>query len=311
MTDTPPHAPVFYVDLDRAFEIGMNYLAEGNTREAYAVWSKMSAVYPNYPACLLLRAELCERAGQNSMALSLTKDVLATYRRSHSYKSLSHALKLLKNNGFIPTAALDIGAHKGMWTDTFKSVFPHSKSFMIEAQPNSKQYLDNIISCYGNSIDYSITLLGSCSTEATPFFVASDGTLSTGSSLYEEQGVLHFQQVNLPMRRLDELVGNHPWRPFNLMKLDVQGGELDVLAGSANIIDDVEVLIIESSLAECNNGAPSLFDYYERLNKLGFVLVNIFGMTRDRNENLLQFDGVFVRKDSKLRPVPPFIGSVF
>jgi hypothetical protein len=57
---------------------------------------------------------------------------------------------------------------------------------------------------------------------------------------------------------------------------------------------------MEMSLLEYNKGAPLIADVIARLQQLGFVLFDIFELSRFAG-HLNQVDGVFVRATSNLR----------
>jgi FkbM family methyltransferase len=54
------------------------------------------------------------------------------------------------------------------------------------------------------------------------------------------------------MRRLDDVLAEMPGREFDLLKIDVQGAEIDVLRGAGRTLAGVEAIVIELSLLEYN-----------------------------------------------------------
>jgi hypothetical protein len=96
-------------------------------------------------------------------------------------------------------------------------------------------------------------------------------------------------------------------RDFDMLKLDVQGAELDVLRGAARTLAGIEVIVIELSLQEYNKGAPLIAEVMARLDALGFALFDMFGVSRTPAGVLLQSDGIFLRRDSRFWPKGPFL----
>ena len=78
-----------------------------------------------------------------------------------------------------------------------------------------------------------------------------------------------------------------PRHNFNMLKLDVQGAELDVLRGAARTLCGIEVIIIELSLLEYNKGAPLIGDVMARLADLGFNLFDMFPGSRAQSSNTM------------------------
>ena len=97
--------------------------------------------------------------------------------------------------------------------------------------------------------------------------------------------------------RLDEvlagLIDDHP-RVY--LKIDVQGGELDVLAGAEEVVRLAEVVDCELSLVPLYVGGAVWADVVEHLAARGFGLLWVEPVLRDPTTNeLLQIDGLFVR----------------
>ena len=81
-----------------------------------------------------------------------------------------------------------------------------------------------------------------------------------------------------------------------LLKLDVQGFEMEVLNGTQNHLDKVKMLHVELSLDELYKNGALFDDIYSYLRKIGFKLVGVEpGFSRIDTGELLQLDGLFVR----------------
>jgi FkbM family methyltransferase len=101
---------------------------------------------------------------------------------------------------------------------------------------------------------------------------------------------------------LDELLGPRLGADDRLlMKLDVEGHELDVLAGSERVLPRVEVIISEVWLFSEDAGSGTFVDYARALDRLGFVFYDIAALgARQRDDRLRVADAVFVRRGSPL-----------
>lgn len=80
------------------------------------------------------------------------------------------------------------------------------------------------------------------------------------------------------------------------LKLDVQGFELEVLKGAADVLPYVQVVDVELSLVPLYEGAPRLQEVVDILADIGFVLRSLSPVFLDPSTGrLLQVDGLFTR----------------
>jgi FkbM family methyltransferase len=201
------------------------------------------------------------------------------------------SLQNLARIGFRPGAIIDVGANIGAWATTVASIFPDCPIHMIEAQPSLEPQLA------ATGFPYSITLLGRESRASVPFFLSG-----TGSSAMEEVTSFHNERVELPMQALDDLGPVQSLPGPLLLKLDVQGFELEVLAGAQSTLDRTEVIVSEVSLLPYNKGAPLMHEVIAYLAKRDFLPYDICGgLRRTSDMALFQTDIIFARRGSELR----------
>lgn len=217
-------------------------------------------------------------------------------------RNLLEALLRVKDTGFQPNSVLDIGAYIGKWSQAASVAFPEAKYLMLEAQPEAHEYLTKLKNYDPEKFDFEITLLGEENKASVPFFQTLTPAGSTGSSMYPEQTDFPQRQLNLNMQRLDEITNARPDQTFDLIKLDVQGAELDVLKGGTETLRNAHFLVVETSLFPYNAGAPLFAEVIQFLAEYGFMVMDIFQPVRDANGLLFQADMIFVRESSKFKP---------
>ena len=211
-------------------------------------------------------------------------------------------LTRIKETGFSPSHALDIGAYEGSWAKATSVIFPGVSIVMVEAQEKKREHLERLHQYNGETFRYHIAMLGPEDKESVPFYQMDTGSGSTGSSMYEEQTPFPRNTVSLPMVKLDSLLKEYSERRFSLAKIDVQGAELDVLRGGSRLLRDAEFVAMELSLMPYNKSAPLLAEVVAFMDESGFRAVDIFEPKRDAKGQLVQIDFVFVRKGSKFTP---------
>jgi hypothetical protein len=83
-----------------------------------------------------------------------------------------------------------------------------------------------------------------------------------------------------------------------LLKLDVQGFESQILAGSSKALSKISYIQIELSLSDLYSGATLFNPMNDYLLQKGFELVDIIlGVRNSRDRSLAQFDGVYRKLD--------------
>jgi FkbM family methyltransferase len=81
-----------------------------------------------------------------------------------------------------------------------------------------------------------------------------------------------------------------------LLKSDTQGFDLEVLRGASGLLDRVVAITVELPVRNIYADSPSLTDLVSYLVELGFELVGMFPLSRDRDRlRVIEFDGVFLR----------------
>ncbi len=207
------------------------------------------------------------------------------------------AYRKLAERGFRPAGIIDVGAYHGDWTRMARSVFHDTPALMVEAQEGKKPYLDAVCASLPK-VSYASTLLGSQPGQQATFY-----EMETGSSLLPEQSNVPRTERTLTMRTLDEVAGEAlaGLEPL-FLKLDVQGAELQVLAGGAATLQRCEVVQLEVALLPYNRGAPTMLEVMSFMDARGFVPFDIAGFIRPNGRDLVQVDLMFARRDSALRP---------
>jgi FkbM family methyltransferase len=216
-------------------------------------------------------------------------------QRSIGVISLGSALSQLQRNGLTPNAVIDVGANRGNWTREAHRIFPSASFFLAEADPENSGSLQKVCSEFPNCA-YCIALLGAESRQDVRFY-----QMGTGSSVLPERTAMDRNVLKLPMTTLDDLVAEKANETV-LLKLDVQGYELEVLRGATQVLSKAEVVILECSLIQYNDDAPLFAEVVAFMNDRGFVTYDFCGQAwRSPDGALFQVDLVFVKESSRLR----------
>ena len=170
-----------------------------------------------------------------------------------------------------PKTVLDIGAHIGDFTKQVYYNFPTCEVMMVEANPNCESYLRLL------GKPYEIIALSDKETHKL-FYIEKGNSIGTGASLYKENTVWYqegkYDTLNIPTYTLDSR-NYFENKKIDLLKLDVQGSELDILNGGPKTLERTQFALIETSLVEYNQGAPMIDKIIDKMKEYKFNITDI------------------------------------
>jgi FkbM family methyltransferase len=192
---------------------------------------------------------------------------------------------------FEPKSILDIGANVGQFYNEIKNIFPNSYYYLIEGSESCEVVLETL------NVDYSICLL-SDSEKEVDFYIRKNEPRCTGNSIYRENTSFYDDDQILIEKKqtktLSNLLNN---QKFDLIKIDVQGSEIDIINGGLDIIKESKGILMEVSLMEYNQNAPTKEFVYEYMDNLGFKPVELIGnINHPLTYELIQQDILFLNK---------------
>ena len=204
-------------------------------------------------------------------------------------------LSLLKEK-INPEYILDIGCGHGEWFLKCINFFPNSKYLLFDGNKLNEDKLAILKKKYIN-ITYKICLLSN-SIKQLKFF-----NMGYGSSIYEEKTNFSRKIEYIKSSTLEnELSSLNITSSNNIIKLDVQGSEIEIIEGLGKNISNFEIIILETSVKEYNKGAPLFIDVINFMDKKNYSLYDICDLKRLGFERsfLIQLDAVFIKKNSSI-----------
>ena len=200
-----------------------------------------------------------------------------------------------KSKGFAPRVIYDIGANIGEWTTECKRYFPTADYFLFEAFADNQS--KNI------HPNYHVVLLDKQDNEIKPFY-CTKGQFNTGNSMYREL-TKHFSgdQYNtmyIPTKTLDTFVKEREIPFPDFIKIDVQGGELDVLKGGQACMQHAQMILLEVSIHQYNQQSPLFAEVIQYMDTHGFEMIDMIDQ-HHIDSYLAQLDILFTKKGSGFR----------
>lgn len=203
-------------------------------------------------------------------------------------------LSLLKHLGFTPASVLDVGASNGPWSHTCAQVYPDATYYLVEALP--ELHSKPIQPPDGRQWHLFPVALGAAAGEVE-MSVPKDRYGVYGASAMAFGGGKEMRKVRVPMVTIDSLVAEGKMAVPDLVKLDVQGFELEVVAGGTCLWDRTEFFIVETSLYQFWSQAPLLLDVMKYFDARGFALFDYVGEFRPETPGMLkQLDLMFINR---------------
>ncbi|HJU09409.1 MAG TPA: FkbM family methyltransferase [Candidatus Binataceae bacterium] len=181
----------------------------------------------------------------------------------------------LKRFGYSPAVVYDIGASDGCWSTSTLPVFNGAAFHLFEplgfSLPEYHEPLKHSLNAHPEFRLHQIAL--SSRTGKEDLFVFCD---VRGSTLLDvPPGYYLENKVEVESWRLDDFVAAHHLRPPNVIKIDVQGFELEILKGGAETVSKADILVLETWLyRRYGPQMPVLGEIISFLSPLGFRLTD-------------------------------------
>ncbi len=123
------------------------------------------------------------------------------------------------------------------------------------------------------------------------------GETSAQNSLLHEYGKTTKGSIVVPIKTLDEIYGVSELG-ISLLKIDVQGYELEVLKGASDLLKRTNFVLLEVSLADLFQDGVEIDTIWQFMKNSGYTYHSIIDQYRDpESQRILQMDVIFERKD--------------
>ena len=212
--------------------------------------------------------------------------------------------------GFEAKWILDIGANVGDVAVAALNSYKESNIICFEPVQKTYDALKDRLDPFGDRVQLHKVALSNTTgvgeINITTFHGAN--SIAPQASFHKECNP-HVQEMgkeSIELVRLDDYCARFPCDRIDVMKIDVEGHELDVLKGGLQFISSrVDFIIIEVSLMRDQSWEnQAIFEIFAILKTAGFRLLNIMDLHRtgDGSALLTQMDCVF-RHISKCDPL--------
>jgi FkbM family methyltransferase len=196
-----------------------------------------------------------------------------------------------------PAVVVDVGVNVGQFLHLVYRLFPEATIVGVEPLLELHQKLSKIYQTE-KRVQLHACACGNIDAE-TEFYIVNDtqnsSTHSPTEDFYLERPDNKIvESRNVPVRRLDTLLGELSG-PM-CVKIDVQGGELEVLEGLGETLAQVDVIIIEAPFEHAYEGAANFDDIYRYLTARDFEYRGAIGqLNSPTTGHVRQEDAIYIR----------------
>ena len=198
-----------------------------------------------------------------------------------------------------PETIIDIGSNKGQFILLMEQIFPNKIVYsfepIIEMINKQKKFFK-----YKKNITFHNLALGSsiCSKE---FLITSrmdsSSFLKVVSNTNKSKNYSVIEKRDIKVSTLDEIFLNEKISHPILIKMDVQGYELEVLKGANDLLKKTDYLLLEVSENEMYQNQPTEKIIIEYLKELNFEIFKANNWLSIKNTNFKQRDILFYKNN--------------
>jgi FkbM family methyltransferase len=194
---------------------------------------------------------------------------------------------------------VDIGANEGAFSKAVLAVAPHAEIIAAEPSPGPRARLEARLGARSNVTIRDVAVSATSGT-ATFHLTAHDHNSSLRAPRAEMQqtvdlGWVRAGDIEVRTVTLDELVGD---RGVDVLKIDVQGAEMDVLQGGEATLARAWSVLLEMNFISQYEGDATFNTLHAEMDRLGFSLVNVSPTLTTPDGTAIFVDGCYARRQN-------------
>ncbi len=195
---------------------------------------------------------------------------------------------------------LDVGANRGQFSLVARHIQPDAKIYAFEPLPTPALTYQSIFE-HDNMVKLFDVAVMPAQDKRVMNISRRDDSSSllpiTATQTMQFPGTEAVSQIEVQCAPLSQLLHSEVIAGRILLKIDVQGAELEVLKSAQSLLSSVSIIYVELSLVQFYGGQPLAAEVIQFLAEQGFHIDGIFNATVDyKFQKLLQADFSFIRR---------------
>jgi len=202
---------------------------------------------------------------------------------------------------------LDVGAHIGLAATRFRELFPRATIHCFEPFPESFEILEKAV---GELSPIQLHNLALAATEGQADFSVNRNSATNSLLASDDSAEMYWRSdapsttgtLTVPTASLDAFAREHSIAQIEILKMDVQGGEYDVLKGAAELLGRraIGLIYMELITAPTYIGQRRIREYLELFDAVGYEVFDLYNFGRS-DGRLLQTDVIVVSPETLAR----------
>jgi FkbM family methyltransferase len=214
---------------------------------------------------------------------------------NNGYLHIERAISILKDRKVPVEWIVDVGAAGGETCILFSKAFPSAKIIGFEPIRETFNRLTGNVANYPNIQIHHHALGNKKGAEfinvmsritASSIFESAQNSSLNGNHFFDQ-----VEQERIEIDLLDNVLTQRG--EIGLIKMDVQGYELEVLKGGAQTLRRTHFVLLEMQNHEIYNGAPKYYILDAFLREAGFELFEMIPSIRE-NRQIKEFDALYI-----------------
>lgn len=210
---------------------------------------------------------------------------------------------------------LDVGANVGQTLEKYARAFPTGRIHSVEPFPESFEKLRKTATARPPAMAYQMALgeeAGEADFHVNPVYHTRNSLLNrpkSGRRYYREGSELP-DTVKVKVSTLDEFCARAAIERINLLKLDVQGAELQVLRGGRQLLENqaIDLIFTEIMFVPHYENGPLFHDMHAALSSHGYSLYGIYDLIMASNGQVRYANALYLNagiRATVLNSFPP------
>ena len=225
----------------------------------------------------------------------LSFDIKLIYSLFNNIPAGTEHLKFFSNIKKLNTI-VDIGCHKGQFALISKFIYKKSKIFSFDPLKSSKKKYKSILK-KKDGYHFFNYAIGNKDVIAK-INISKKNDSSSLLEITEKQTSIFkntekIKEEKIYIKKLNSCLKKKDLRKPSLLKIDVQGYELEVLKGCQELLNCFDFIYIECSFVELYKKQPLYYEINKWLKKRNFKYVKKFNSSFDKHNKIIQADFFF------------------